>query len=265
MPGDLLTLTLDDQHIFTLDHLKAACEGCSLAGLCLPVGLEREEIEQLERIVKHSHPLHKDDHLFQAGDRFRSLYAVRSGSVKTYLPSSDGGEQILGFHLPGEVVGLDAIDSGSHTCSARMLETSSVCEIPFSRLDELAETIPSIYRQVCRLLSKELSQESEMLILLGKKTADERLATFLSCLSRRLEKRGFSATEFNLSMSRHEIGSYLGLAVETVSRLFTRFQEDGLIEVERKHVRLLDPQRLYDLATPGGHSSLKKDSSLSGG
>ena len=239
---------MDDHRIIKFDPQQASCENCGLADLCLPVGLEPDEIQRLEKLVKQTHPLHRDDHLFRSGDRFRYLYAVRSGSVKTYLPSADGGEQILGFHLPGELLGLDAIERGTHACAAKMLETSSVCEIPFTHLEHLAETIPGLHRQICRLLSRELGQESEMLMLLGKKTADERLASFLISLSGRFEKRGFSATEFNLSMSRHEIGSYLGLAVETISRLFTRFQEDGLIEAERKHVRLLNLGRLRELA-----------------
>jgi CRP/FNR family transcriptional regulator len=204
------------------------------------MGLTPEDVERLDDIVKHTRPLHRGDFLFRNGDRFRSLYVVKTGSLKTFAPSAEGGEQVLGFHLPGEIVGLDAIDKNAHACSARVLETSAICEVPFPRLEELTATIPSLQHQMFRLLSKEIAHDTDMLLLLGKKSAEERLGAFLLSMSRRLAKRGLSATDFYLSMSRHEIGNYLGLAVETVSRLFTRFQEDGLMRVDRKHIELFD-------------------------
>ena len=204
------------------------------------MGLASDDVEQLDGIVKRARPLHRGDYLFRIGERFRSLYVVKTGSVKSFAPSEEGGEQVLGFHLPGELLGLDAIDKEVHTCSAKVLETSAICEVPFSRFEELSSNIPSLQHQMYRLLSKEIGQDTEMLLLLGKKSADERLATFLMSMSKRLHKRGLSATDFYLSMSRHEIGNYLGLAVETVSRLFTRFQDEGLLKVDRKHVELLD-------------------------
>ncbi len=159
---------------------------------------------------------------------------------------------MLGFHLPGEIIGLDAIDQDAHACSAKVLETSAICEIPFSRLEELTASISSLQHQMFRLLSKEISHDTDMLLLLGKKNAEERLAAFLLSMSRRLQKRGLSATDFYLSMSRHEIGNYLGLAVETVSRLFTRFQDDGLMRVDRKHIELLDVDALDGLVNGVG-------------
>jgi CRP/FNR family transcriptional regulator len=204
------------------------------------MGLASEDVERLDDIVKRTRPLHRGDFLFRYGDRFRSLYVVKTGSLKTFAPSAEGGEQVLGFHLPGEIVGLDAIDKDAHACSAKVLETSAICEIPFARLEELTATIPSLQHQLFRLLSKEIGYDTDMLLLLGKKSAEERLGAFLLSMSRRLAKRGLSATDFYLSMSRHEIGNYLGLAVETVSRLFTRFQDDGLMRVDRKHIELFD-------------------------
>jgi CRP/FNR family transcriptional regulator len=204
------------------------------------MGLTPEDTERLDSIVKRSRPLHRGDYLFRNGERFRSLYVVKTGSVKTYAPSPEGGEQVLGFHLPGEIIGLDAIEKEAHVCSARVLETSAICEVPFARFEELSSSIPSLQHQMYRLLSKEISHDTEMLLLLGKKSAEERLAAFLLSMSKRLRKRGLCATDFYLSMSRHEIGNYLGLAVETVSRLFTRFQEEGLLKVDRKHIQLLD-------------------------
>lgn len=211
------------------------------------MGLTPEDVERLDDIVKRTRPLHRGDFLFRDGDRFRSLYVVKTGSLKTFAPSPEGGEQVLGFHLPGEIIGLDAIDKGSHACSARVLETSAICEIPFARLVELTTSIPSLQHQMFRLLSKEIGSDSELLLLLGKKSAEERLATFLLSMSRRLAKRGLSASDFYLSMSRHDIGNYLGLAVETVSRLFTRFQDDGLMRVDRKHIELFDLEALESI------------------
>jgi CRP/FNR family transcriptional regulator len=208
------------------------------------VGLASEDVERLDSIVKRSRPLHRGDYLFRDGERFRSLYVVKTGSVKTFAPSPEGGEQVLGFHLPGEIIGLDAIEKEAHVCSAKVLETSAICEIPFGRFEELSASIPSLQHQMYRLLSKEIGQDTEMLMLLGKKSAEERLAAFLLSMSQRLRKRGLSATDFYLSMSRHEIGNYLGLAVETVSRLFTRFQEEGLLKVDRKHIQLVDVDAL---------------------
>jgi CRP/FNR family transcriptional regulator len=218
------------------------------------MGLAPDDVERLDDIVKRNRPLHRGDHLFRAGERFKALYIVKTGSVKTYAPVEDGGEQVLGFHLPGEIIGLDAIQYEEHGCSAKILETSAVCEVPFDRLEELSSTIPSLQRQMYKLLSKEIGQDTEMLLLLGKKSAEERLAAFLISLSERFKRRGFSPKDFYLSMSRHEIGNYLGLAVETVSRLFTRFQEEGLLNVERKHIELIDLETLRTIVNGNGNN-----------
>jgi CRP/FNR family transcriptional regulator len=215
------------------------------------MGLAPDDVERLDDIVKRNRPFHRGDHLFRAGESFKALYIVKTGSVKTYAPVEDGGEQVLGFHLPGEIIGLDAIQYEEHGCSAKVLETTAVCEVPFDRLEELSSAIPSLQRQMYRLLSKEIGQDTEMLLLLGKKSAEERLAAFLVSLSERFKRRGFSAKDFYLSMSRHEIGNYLGLAVETVSRLFTRFQEEGLLKVERKHIELIQLDSLRAIVAGG--------------
>ena len=218
------------------------------------MGLTPEDVERLDDIVKRTRPLHRGDFLFRNGDRFRSLYVVKTGSVKSFAPSPEGGEQVLGFHLPGEIIGLDAIEKDAHVCSAKVLETSAICEIPFGRLEELTATISSLQHQMYRLLSKEIAHDTDMLLLLGKKSAEERLAAFLVSMSKRLQKRGLSPTDFYLSMSRHEIGNYLGLAVETVSRLFTRFQDEGLMLVDRKHIQLLNLEALDALVGGTGPS-----------
>jgi CRP/FNR family transcriptional regulator, anaerobic regulatory protein len=246
--------TVSQRKVISLETIRVACRNCSLSSLCLPMGLASEDVERLDEIVKRTRPLHRGDFLFRDGDRFRSLYVVKTGSVKTFAPSPEGGEQVLGFHLPGEIIGLDAIDKDAHACSAKVLETSAICEIPFARLEELTAIIPSLQHQMYRLLSKEIGHDTDMLLLLGKKNAEERLAAFLLSMSKRLHKRGLSATDFYLSMSRHEIGNYLGLAVETVSRLFTRFQEDGLMRVDRKHIQLKDVNALEALVGGSGQN-----------
>jgi CRP/FNR family transcriptional regulator len=241
---------LSQQKVISFETIRVACKNCTLNTLCLPRGLTADDVERLDDIVRRARPLHRGDFVFRTGDRFRSLYVVKTGSIKTFAPSSDGGEQVLGFHLPGEIIGLDAIDNEAHVCSAKVLETSAICEIPFHRLEELSASIPSLQHQMFRLLSKEISHDTDMLLLLGKKSAEERLAAFLVSMSRRLAQRGLSSTDFYLSMSRHEIGNYLGLAVETVSRLFTRFQDEGLVRVDRKHVELLDVVGLESVVFP---------------
>lgn len=227
---------------------QAHCKECSLAPLCLPLSLNLEDMDALDEIVKRGRPLKKGDYLFRQGDTFNSVFAVRSGALKTFSLSDTGEEQITGFHLPSELVGLSGMDSELHPVSALALETTSICEIPFERLDELAVQLPQLRRQLMRLMSREIREDQQMMLLLSKKTADERIATFLVNLSARFRARGFSAQQFRLSMSRNEIGNYLGLAVETVSRVFTRFQQNGLIEAEGKEIRILDSIELCALA-----------------
>ena len=231
-----------------LAMLRLACQNCSLHELCLPVGIGLDDVGRLDQIIKRKRPLARADHIFRLGDEFRSVYAIRAGSVKTYTMTETGGEQIIGFYLPGEIIGLDAIHNGAHPSSARTLETTSICEIPFAQLEDLAVAIPSLGRQLVRIMSREIHSDDELLTLLGKKSTEERLASLLMSLSLRLQQRGFSAREFHLSMSRNDIGNYLGLAVETVSRLFTRFQQIGLITVNNKHVRIEDLAALREIA-----------------
>ncbi|MGK9064058.1 fumarate/nitrate reduction transcriptional regulator Fnr [Stutzerimonas chloritidismutans] len=227
---------------------QANCKDCSLSGLCLPLSLNMQDMEALDEIVKRGRPLKKGDMLFRQGDAFNSVFAIRSGALRTFSVTDAGEEQITGFHLPSEMVGLSGMDTEAYPVSAQALETTSVCEIPFERLDELSVLLPQLRRQLMRIMSREIRDDQQMMLLLSKKTADERIATFLINLSARFSARGFSANQFRLPMSRNEIGSYLGLAVETVSRVFTRFQSNGLIEAEGKEVRILDSIRLCALA-----------------
>lgn len=224
------------------------CKDCSLSSLCLPLTLEFEDIDALDQIVKRGRPLKKGEFLFRQGDPFSAVFAVRAGALKTFSLSDSGEEQITGFHLPSELVGMSGMDSEVHPVSAQALESTSACEVPFDRLEELTVQLPQLRRQLMRMMSREIRDDQQMMLLLSKKNADERIAAFLVNLSARYSARGFSANQFRLPMSRNELGNHLGLAVETVSRVFTRFQQSGLIEAEGKEVNILNPIDLCALA-----------------
>lgn len=222
-------------------RLRKVCSNCSLAELCLPMGLDRVDVERLDSVVAPEGPLRTGEHLYRTGDRFQAIYAVRSGYLKTYVVDDTGREQVLGFHLPGELVGLDAIYPARHQCNAVALDTATVCKLPYDQLADLAGHIPSLQKQMFRLLSKDIHAGH---VLSGDFTAEERLAGFLLGMSARLKQRGYSSTHFILAMPRRDIANYLRLATETVSRVFKRFQDEGLIAVERRDIRLLDVPRL---------------------
>lgn len=240
--------SLAHENVIRMDQAKVACKDCNLFQLCLPVGIDVRELEELDNIIKRRRPIKRGEHLFHVGSPFQAIYAVRSGSIRTYAPTEDGLEQVTGFHLPGELLGLDAIHLKHHPCAAKALETTSICEIPFDRLEELSTRLPGLQHQLLTIMSKEILHDQSLLMLLGKKSAEERLAALLLSLSERYQRRGFSPTDFYLSMSRNDIGNYLGLAVETVSRLFSRFQEEGVLIVQRKHICIQDLPRLRHLA-----------------
>lgn len=236
------------QRVVNLSTIRQACSECSLFQLCLPVTLDAEDVEQLEDIVQRRRPLRRGEYLYRAEDPFRAIYAVRAGAIKTTVLSINGEEQITGFHLPGEILGLDAINSGRHPCSAQALETTSVCEIPFDNLEYLATKIPRLQQSLLRIMSKEIFKDHELLYAVAKRSADERLAIVLLSFSNRFGRRGLSRTRFRLPMSRAELSNYLGLAPETMSRLFRRFQEQGLITASGKEIALQDIGALRDLA-----------------
>mgnify|MGYP000433202848 CR=1 FL=1 len=227
-----------------VNHLKVHCKDCNLRELCFPHGMNDEELSNMEAVVDQPKPLHKNDFLYRDGDKAVALYAVRSGCVKTMTESANGEEQIVGFHLPGELLGLDGFADGAHTCNALALETSSVCELPLDQLESLCHELPGLQRQMRRIMGKEVNNDHKLLLLLGKMTAEERLASFLLSLSARMEERHWKDSEFNLSMPRQDIANYLGMAVETVSRLFAAFQADKIIEVDRRHITIIDMPRL---------------------
>lgn len=224
------------------------CNTCALNALCLPIALDNDDLDRLDEIIKRSKPYQKGEYLYRQGDKFNALYAIKSGTVKTYTTSETGEEQITSFHLPSELAGLSGYDTGVFPQSAKVLETTSVCELPIDRLEELSDQMPGLRRQLMRNMSGEMRHDQQMMMLLSKKNADERLASFLIDISERHALRGFSSSAFRLAMSRIDVSNYLGLAVETVSRIFTRFQKKELISTEGKEVKLLDREALISMA-----------------
>ncbi|MEP7182298.1 MAG: fumarate/nitrate reduction transcriptional regulator Fnr [Betaproteobacteria bacterium] len=220
--------------------------------LCLPMGLNPDEIRQVDSLVGTRVRLKKGDSLYRAGDTFSALYAVRLGSLKTTVLAEDGREQVSGYHMLGDIIGLDGIGSDRHGCQALALEDTEVCVLPFERLEDLARDLPPLQHNLYQFLSKEIARDHSIMLLLGSMRAEERLAVFLINLSERYRRRGYSSTEFVLRMTREEIGSYLGLKLETVSRLFSRFQEEGLIQVQGRAVKLLDITALKQLVGQRG-------------
>jgi len=234
--------------VINIKSVKLSCSQCSLSTLCLPRGLDRDEFEKVASIVQRERPLRKGEALFEIGQPFKSLYAVQSGSVKVYLPTNDGEEQIVGFHMPGELLGFDALGHDEHTCTAVALETSSICELPYTKLSEIAKQVPGLSMHFMQLMGNEIADEHGMMLMLGKKSAEERIASFLISLSARYSKRGFSPNQFNLTMSRHDIANYLGLAVETISRCISHMQDEKILSADRKYIDILDMPRLRALA-----------------
>ncbi|QYJ80453.1 electron transport transcriptional regulator EtrA [Shewanella acanthi] len=224
------------------------CHDCSMGTLCIPFTLNTNELDQLDEIIERKKPIQKGEQIFKSGDPLKSLFAIRSGTIKSYTITEQGDEQITGFHLAGDVIGFDGIHAQQHQSFAQALETSMVCEIPFNVLDELSGTMPKLRQQIMRLMSNEIMSDQEMILLLSKKNAEERLAAFISNLANRFGNRGFSHKEFRLTMTRGDIGNYLGLTVETISRLLGRFQKSGLIEVKGKYITIVEPNELNLLA-----------------
>ena len=231
----------------SLSVIKTACSNCNLRELCLPFGLNIEELERLDDLVSTRRRIKRGDHLYRAGSAFDAIYAIRSGFFKTDVLLEDGRDQVTGFQMAGELLGLDGISTEHHTCNAIALEDSEICAIPFSRLESLSREIHTLQHHFHKVMSREIVRDHGVMMLLGTMRAEERLAAFLLNLSQRFTARGFSHAEFYLRMTREEIGSYLGLKLETVSRAFSRFQEEGHIAVQQKHIRILNVNGLKAL------------------
>ena len=224
----------------TQAKFEVTCSNCNLRELCLPATLEGEDLARVDNVVYARRRVKRGDALFSVGAPCSAVYAVRSGFFKTSLVDGDGREQVTGFFMAGELMGLDGLGSGSHNGTAVALEDSEVCVLPYALVEEMAREIPALSRHLHAVLAREIVRDQGVMMLLGSMRAEERLATFLLNLSRRFVRRGYSASEFHLRMTREELGSYLGLKLETVSRLFSAFQKEGYIDVQQKYVRILD-------------------------
>jgi CRP/FNR family transcriptional regulator len=224
--------------------IKVACSNCNLRELCMPMGLSDSEMQRIDDVVATRRKISRGDTLFRNGDKFGALYAIRTGFFKTCVSAEDGRDQVTGFQMAGEIIGLDGIVSDHHTCDAVALEDAEVCVMTFDRIEELSREISALQRHVHKIMSREIVRENGVMLLLGSMRAEERLAAFLLNLVQRLHARGFSQSELVLRMTREEIGSYLGLKLETVSRTFSKFADDGIVEVKQRHVRILNPDAL---------------------
>ena len=233
-----------------LHTIKVACSSCNLRELCMPVGLSPDELTRLDEVVATRRKVKRGAALYRNGEAFNALYAIRTGFFKSCVTSEDGRDQVTGFQMAGEIIGLDGVAQDRHTCDAVALEDAEVCVMPFDRIGELSREINALQHHVHRIMSREIVREHGVMLLLGSMRAEERVAAFLLNLVQRLHARGFSGSELVLRMTREEIGSYLGLKLETVSRTFSKLSEDGVVEVRQRHVRILDAQALRRLITP---------------
>ena len=224
--------------------MKVACSNCNLRELCMPVGLDEAQLKRIDDVVATRRKVKRGGTLFRNGERFTSLYAIRTGFFKTCVATEDGRDQVTGFQMAGEIIGLDGIVNEQHTCDAIALEDAEVCVMPFDRIEELSREVTALQSHVHKIMSREIVREHSVMLLLGSMRAEERLAAFVLNLVQRLHTRGFSQSELVLRMTREEIGSYLGLKLETVSRTFSKFVEDGIVEVKQRHVRILDADAL---------------------
>ena len=224
-----------------------SCSNCRLSELCLPIALNKTEIHQLDEIVQRNRPMKKGDHLYRQKDAFKSVYAVRSGSFKSYVLGADGQSRVTGFYTPGEIIGMDGIAGQAYANSTVALEHASVCEIPFPQLEKLSHQLPNLQHHFFAIMGNEIAKDQQIHTLLSSYTAEERIASFLLSLSNRYSRVGLSPEKFLLHMTRGDIGEYLGLTLETVSRIFTGLQKKELIRVKNKEVEILDFQKLREI------------------
>ena len=242
---------LDPSPVLPIDAkaIKVACSSCNLRELCLPMGLSSTELDKLETVVSTRRRIKRGQSVFSAGDRFTALYAIRSGFFKTRITTEDGRDQVTGFQMTGEIIGLDGIVNDHHSCDAVALEDAEVCVMPFDQVEQLSREFTTLQHHVHKIMSREIVRDHGVMLLLGSMRAEERLAAFLLNLVQRLHARGFSQSELVLRMTREEIGSYLGMKLETVSRTFSKFVEDGIIEVKQRYVHIKNTAALRQIVS----------------
>jgi CRP/FNR family transcriptional regulator, anaerobic regulatory protein len=224
----------------TVEELRNRCSACSMHELCLPMGLDETDMNRLDQIIGRRRKIVRDGSLYRVGDPFTTLYAIRLGHFKTFQINPEGDQQVTGFQMAGELLGMDAISTDRHHCNAVALEDSEVCEIPFTRLEGLFSDMPTLLRHFHRMMSQEITREQSVMLLLGNMRAEQRFAAFLMNLSSRYAARGYSATSFQLRMSREEIGNYLGLTIESISRLLSKFKKQGWLKVSNRDLEIVD-------------------------
>jgi CRP/FNR family transcriptional regulator len=224
------------------------CRSCRMRELCLPFAFTDDQVRQFDALVTHRTRLSKNDTLYRAGEPFHALYAIQFGSLKTVMLAEDGREQVMGYHMLGEMIGFDGLGTDRHGAAAVALEDTEACALPFGSIQRLARTIPALQHHLHQMMATEIARGHGAMLMLGSMHAEERVAVFLLNLAERYRQRGYSGTEYVLRMTRQEIGSYLGLKLETVSRQFSRFQGDGLIQVQGRALKLLDPGALKRIA-----------------
>jgi CRP/FNR family transcriptional regulator len=239
---------MNDSVLVDLIQLRRSCAQCSLQQLCLPAGIGQSDMETLDRMVRRRRPLAQSERLFRIGSPLEALYVAREGAFKTVSINDDGEEQIIGFHLPGELIGLDALGSGKHRCEAEALGPAQVCEVPLEALTEISQQIPGLQAQLLRVIGLSVDRDQDHLEMMGRRQATERIALFLHGLSERYQRLGHSGTDFSLPMSREDIARYLGMVIETVSRAFTKLQDDGFIKVRGRKLHIPDLAALTALA-----------------
>jgi CRP/FNR family transcriptional regulator len=243
---------LNDVKIRHMKHetIKIACSNCNMRELCMPVDLSQEELDRIDRIIGARRKVKRGETLYHNGERFSNLYAIRTGFFKTCITSEDGRDQVTGFQMAGEVIGLDGIVHDHHTCDAIALEDAEICAMPFAQIEDLSREVNALQHHVHKIMSREIVREHGVMLLLGSMRAEERLAAFLLNLAQRLHARGFSKSELVLRMTREEIGSFLGLKLETISRTFSKFVDDGIVDVKQRHVHILNTHALQEIVNP---------------
>lgn len=241
-----------DVKIDAMNHetIKIACANCNMRELCMPIGLTQEELHRIDEMIGSRRKVKRGETLFHNGEKFTNLYAIRTGFFKTCIASEDGRDQVTGFQMAGEIIGMDGIVNDHHTCDAVALEDAEICAMPFADIEALSREVNSLQRHVHKIMSREIVREHGVMLLLGSMRAEERLAAFLLNLAQRLHSRGFSSSELILRMTREEIGSYLGLKLETISRTFSKFVDEGIVTVKQRHVHILNTQALQDIVNP---------------
>lgn len=232
----------------SIDKPGTSCFSCSLHELCLPHGLNDTVISKIDNIVDHSNLIHAGELVFTTGDQFRGLYILRAGSVKLLTHCNENKEDIIGFYLAGDIIGIDGLENDKHRCSAIALETSSYCILPFPAIVHLCQEIPELNNQLLKIISREMINDNSLILKLSKKNSEEKIAIFLITLSNRYKRLGYSSCEFKLPMTRHEISNYLNLTNETICRVFTKFQRSGLLDTTNRKIKITNKNRLMDIA-----------------